>query len=145
MKLRAFLLLLLAALVSGCQTASTFPAPGADWQTHSGQMQYVSAEGKSIIGEVVVRRSKQGDFQLAFSSGPGFPLMRLWKSGDRLRAEGALARGSWQGAAGKAPKPLQGWVSLPARFEAAVKGAAPAHFTISAPETRERFAFHFGS
>jgi hypothetical protein len=129
------------ALLSGCQTARTsFPAPGADWQTFAGQLHYTSATGRSIIGDVVIRRSPHGDFQLEFASGPGFPLMRIWQSGEVARAEGALARGSWQGPANKPPKRLEGWFHLRETF---------AHQThprqLSANQGGEHFAFHFGN
>lgn len=120
MNRRTALLLLLsglcAAMLPGCQTQLTFPTPAADWQTHTGQLQYRSATGRSVIGDVVVRRSARGDFQLAFSSGPGFPLLQLRQSGDLARAEGALARGSWQGRVANAPAPLHGWLALRKAF-----------------------------
>jgi hypothetical protein len=103
-------------------------------------MQYVSAAGKSVIGDVVVRRSKQGDLQLAFSSGPGFPLMRLSQSGTVARAEGVLARGSWQGAPERAPQHLRGWIRL-ARTVAA--GNVDRNLTLTAEG--ERFVCRFGS
>lgn len=138
----AFLFLLAslcAALLSGCQAPLSFPAPAADWQTHTGQLHYRSAAGRSIIGDVVVRRSARGDFQLAFSSGPGFPLLRLWQSGEQARAEGALARGSWQGQAERAPAPLRGWLQLREVF---AKRGAPTHAGTLALGG-DQFTFHF--
>jgi hypothetical protein len=144
MHLRSFLsLLALAAaglLFDGCQTPATFPTPGPDWQTLTGQMQHIAPNGKSVIGEVVIRRSKQGDFQLAFASGPGFPLMRIWVSGSKARAEGAMAHGSWQGDPAKAPQHLRGWFQLPKVF--AVKGH---NRDLRVTEGGEGFVFHFAS
>jgi hypothetical protein len=107
-----FLLVAAAAVLPGCGTPGTaaFPAPAAGGKTATGQLQYRSGTGRSVIGDVVLRRSPDGrDVQLAFSSGAGFPLLRLALSGARLRAEGPLARGSWEGDAARAPKHLQGW------------------------------------
>lgn len=138
----ALLLLLTPACQSpsGSGGASAFPTPAADWQTLSGQMQHVGLDGKSVIGDVVIRRSKQGDFQLSFASGPGFPLMRLWVSGTRGRAEGVMARRPWQGEVAKAPERLRGWFQLPKIF--ATKGH---NRDLSVVEQGERFVFHFGA
>ena len=149
-RLLPFFALLLAALLPlqpGCQsTGGAFPAPAAHWETYTGQMHYAGAS--SIVGDVVVRRSGH-DLQLAFSSGPGFPLMRLWVSGSRTKAEGVLAR-----------KPWQGWLKLADAF-AAVTPAQPVasgsgyraegtfssgrleHLVVTNTATGERFTFHF--
>ncbi len=129
---------LCAALLPGCQTPLAFPAPTADWQTHTGQLQYRSATGRSVIGDVVVRRSARGDFQLAFSSGPGFPLLQLRQSGELARAEGALARGSWQGRSDRAPAPLRGWLQLRDAFP-----KQPPAGTLTLTLAGDQFAFHF--
>ncbi len=126
--------------LTGCQTASGFPQPAANWQTFQGQLRYSSGTtGKSVIGDVVIRRSPLGDFQLEFQSGPGFPLMRLYRSGDQVRTEGVLARGSWQGAAEKAPKPLLGWASLPTAF------AGHQHKRLDVTLAGDHFVFQFGN
>jgi hypothetical protein len=72
--------LVLALLLGACQTPMQFPAPTAQWETHLGQLQS-SGSGRSVIGEVVVRRDAAQHFQLSFSSGPGFPLLKLWATG----------------------------------------------------------------
>lgn len=161
----ALLTLLTGAMVSftGCQTPMTFAAPTAAWQTYQGQLHYSNATtGRSIIGDVVVRRSPGGsDFQLQFSSGPGFPLLQLWQSGDNARVEGALARGKWQGRTGSAPERLRRWVQLKDVFaqlapgllelrgpgwtaSAAYTGGQPEHCEIAFAGGEERFVFHFG-
>ncbi len=111
------------ALLPGCATTNNaFPSPGANWQSYQGQLHYISAKGRSVIGDVVIRRSPQDDFQLEFQSGPGFPLIRVWESGSLARAEGALARGSWQGPPDKAPRPLRSWLQLRSSFSAPLQG-----------------------
>ncbi len=128
-------------LFSGCQTTkSAFPTPTANWQTFQGQLHYTSAAGRSIIGDVVIRRSPHDDFQLEFSSGPGFPLLRLWQSGELARVEGALAHGAWQGSASKPPRHLHAWFRLRDTFAHQVN---PRH--VSATLAGERFDFHFGN
>jgi hypothetical protein len=140
---RIALLFLLASLCSavlpGCQTPLAFPEPAPDWQTHTGQLHYRSATGRSVVGDVVVRRSPRGDFQLAFSSGPGFPLLRLWQLGDNARAEGAVARGSWQGRREKAPGALRGWLQLREVFARSGAPAKGQTLTLGG----DQFAFHF--
>lgn len=139
----------------------SFAAPGANWPAFTGQMHYSNAAGKSVIGEVVVRRSPYPDaFQFQFSSGPGFPLLKLYESGLCVRAEGLFARGSWQGSAASAPAHLRHWVQLREVFaqlapgrahlsgtgwtaEAQPAGPHPVQLTVSFPEGGERFAFHF--
>lgn len=105
----------LVGLVS-CQTPVVFSPPSADWQSYQGQMHFSNAAGDksiSVVGDVVVRRSPDGrEFQLQFSSGPGFPLLKLWQSGDDARAEGVFARGSWHGRSAKAPDALHNWLRL---------------------------------
>ena len=131
---------LIAILLTGCQTPQSFPQPGAQWQTHVGQLQYVSGQS-SVIGDVVVRRLGSSEFQLDFQSGPGFPLMRLKQSGERARAEGVLARGVWQGDASRAPEQLQGWVKL---RESLGRQPLRQRVTVS-PAPGERFAFAFAN
>jgi hypothetical protein len=114
---------------------------------------------RSVVGDVVVSRLGSSDFRLEFSSGPGFPLMRLSQSAVRSRAEGAFARGQWQGGVEHAPKHLRTWLHLREVF-AALPGhngsfrqgswRAKAEYaegkleqlTVST-SNGERFAFHF--
>lgn len=148
----------LALMLLGCQTPQAFPTPGADWTTHTGQLQYRSAEGRSVIGDVVLRSSPAGDFQLDFRSGPGFPLLRIWQSGASARAEGVFARGTWQGRAAVAPAPLHGWMqlrglfaSLPARSSSyqrppwrvnlVAREGRPERVEFNSAQTGERFVF----
>jgi len=146
-----------AAVLTGCAGRDNFAAPTADWQTFTGQMYYSGT--RSVVGDVVVRRLGQSDFRLEFSSGPGFPLMRLSQSAIRSRAEGVFAHGSWQGGAEHAPKLLRSWLhlrdvftALPGHDGSFRQGPwrAQAHYTEGKLEqltisnsNGERFAFHF--
>ncbi len=128
----------LVLLLAGCQTPLVFPAPDARWETRVGQLQYVTPT-RSIIGDCVVSR-RGADFQLDFRTGPGFPLLRLWRSGEKARAEGVIARGSWQGDPAHPPANLVGFMKLPAAFSA--QKHTP-RVIVNSAETGERFVFVF--
>lgn len=130
--------LLTIALLAGCQSAAPFPRPDSMWQTRVGQLQYVTAR-RSVVGECIVSRSSTRDLQLDFHTGPGFPLLRLWRAGDRVRAEGVLARGSWEGNANRAPQHLTGWVKMAGDFPK----SAGRQVSLNSPQTGERFRFIF--
>lgn len=66
----------------------------------------------SLIGDVLVRYSKQGDFELTFTKGPGVTLLTVRQDDKFVRVSGPLARGSWSGPPAGAPARLRGWVSL---------------------------------
>jgi hypothetical protein len=99
--------------LTSCQTTSLhlFSEPGRDWQAKIGQLQYRGPK-TSLIGEVLVRFSKQGDFELTFTKGPGVTLMMIRQNGSFVRATGPLARGSWSGPTTSAPARLRGWLEL---------------------------------
>ena len=108
------LVLFLAALlaIAGCQTTSQHQfAQPADWQTRAGQMLYDSGKTR-IAGDVLIRYSATGDFELTFSKGPGVNLLLLRQDAQFAHAEGPLARGSWSGSVADAPEHLRGWVAL---------------------------------
>ncbi|HEV7404532.1 MAG TPA: hypothetical protein VGO11_16445 [Chthoniobacteraceae bacterium] len=160
---RSYVGLFLIALISlvGCQTPTVFSPPTADWRSYQGQMHYSNAAGKSVVGEVVARRSPDGsEFQMQFSSGPGFPLLKLWQAGDNARAEGVFARGSWHGLSAKAPPALKNWVRVrevfaqlsPGRNDlrgpgwtatAGYGAGVPQRCDIAFAEGAERFDFQF--
>lgn len=105
------MLALLFSLAS-CQTAQHLfvqPAPG--WETRVGQLRYQSPK-TTLIGDVLVRYSAAGDFELTFSKGPGITLLTVRQNDRFVRVSGPLARGSWSGAPQSAPVHLRGWVSL---------------------------------
>lgn len=108
-------LLLLASLVfclTSCQTLrNRFLEPAANWDARVGQLQYRGPK-TTLIGEVLVRYSKQGDFELTFTKGPGVALMTIKQNDTFARARGPLARGTWSGLTKEAPTRLRGWFSL---------------------------------
>jgi hypothetical protein len=104
----------IAALVclTSCQTLRhQFIEPAPDWQSKIGQLQYRGPK-TSLIGEVLVRYSTKGDFELTFSKGPGVTLLSVRQDDTFVRVSGPLARGSWSGPPAEAPARLRGWVSL---------------------------------
>lgn len=106
--------LFLAAFVclTSCQSISQkFAAPANEWQTRVGQLAYRGPR-MSLIGEIVVRYSKSGDFELTFSKGPGVTLLFLQQNARFANARGPLARGSWSGPSANAPARLRGWFAL---------------------------------
>ena len=110
--LSAFTLALLLLGLTSCQTLRhRFIQPAPDWQSRSGQLQYRGPK-TSLIGEVLVRYSSQGDFELTFTKGPGVTLLTVRQDEKFVRVSGPLARGSWSGAPNETPERLRGWVSL---------------------------------
>ena len=112
----AILSLLLTATLSltSCQTTSPphqFATPTAPWQTKTGQLAYTGPR-MSLIGEVLIRSTKAGDFELTFTKGPGVTLLTLRSDANVVQIEGPLARGRWSGAAATAPERLRGWIAL---------------------------------
>lgn len=105
---------MLAAIfcLTSCQTLRhQFIQPSPDWQTRVGQLQYRGPK-TSLIGDVLVRYSSAGDFDLTFSKGPGVILLTVRQDDKFVRVSGPLARGSWSGPPNDAPVHLRGWVSL---------------------------------
>jgi hypothetical protein len=103
--------LCLLALTS-CQTLRhQFVEPEPNWQSRVGQLQYRGPK-TSLIGEVLIRYSTAGDFELTFSKGPGVILLTVRQDENFVRVSGPLARGSWSGAPDQAPSRLRGWASL---------------------------------
>ncbi len=111
-RLPHFLVSLILLCLTSCQTLRhQFASPEPDWQSRSGQLQYRGPK-TSLIGEVLVRYSKQGDFELTFSKGPGVILLTIHQDQKFVRVSGPLARGSWSGPPNETPARLRGWVSL---------------------------------
>lgn len=149
----------LSLLLAACTAPQPLPTPGAGWKSYTGQLLYRAQEGRSVIGEVVVRNSGQTNFALDFLSGPGFPLLKIQVSGEDVVAEGVLARGRWRGNVQNAPKALQGWIGLreifaqvPGKLKAPgwvvdirSEAGRPKHIEARFTPTGERFAFHFSS
>ena len=99
--------------VTSCATTSRhqFSEPTGNWQTKNGQLMYRTPK-TTLIGDVLVRFSKRGDFELTFSKGPGVTLLSLRQDAGFAEVKGPFAEGSWSGAVEQAPKPLRGWFGL---------------------------------
>ena len=112
---RPFLALIAGLFLLGltsCQTLRHQLAPPApDWQSRSGQLQYRGPK-TALIGEVLVRYSERGDFELTFTKGPGVTLLTVRQDEKFVRVSGPLARGSWSGPPNETPERLRGWVAL---------------------------------
>lgn len=151
--------LVLAAALAGCQTPHQFAKPDRTWQTHIGQLKYSDAE-RTVIGDVVVQRRGEQEFQLEFQKAGGIPLLTLREDATTARAEGLFARGSWQGAPSAAPKHLRNWVWLRTAFrhpkplaikagdqpwtgEAKSLGGRLSSVSLYFPEDKKRFVFQF--
>lgn len=98
--------------LTSCQSLRhQFASPAPGWQSKIGQLQYRGSK-TSLIGDVLVRYSKEGDFELTFSKGPGLVLLTIRQDENFVRVSGPLARGSWSGPPNETPARLRGWVSL---------------------------------
>ena len=90
-----------------------------------------------LIGEVLVRYSRSGDFELTLTKGPGVPLLTLHQNADFARVQGPLARGTWSGPVAHAPARLRGWLGL---RNALMQNASA---TVKYSEGPETFIFQF--
>lgn len=109
-----FLVIICASLfgLASCQTIRHhFLAPAQDWQARNGQLLYRGRK-TALIGEVLVRFSKAGDFELTFTKGPGIALLELRQDANFASVKGPLARGGWSGPSNDAPARLRGWLQL---------------------------------
>lgn len=111
--LRTIIIVLAIVDLTGCVTTPRhqFNEPARDWQTRSGQLLYRTPKA-TIIGEVLVRFSKRGDFELTFSKGPGVTLLTLRQSDSHAEVKGGPARMGWSGPVDRAPKQVRGWLEL---------------------------------
>ena len=102
-----------ALFLTGCATTSThqFTQATADWQTRTGQLLYRNAK-TNVIGDVVVRYSQSGDFELTFSKGPGVNLFVLRQDANFAEVKGPMAGPGWSGPIDHAPAQLRGWLGL---------------------------------
>ena len=120
---------LLAVSLTACQTtmpARQFAEPATGWQTKTGQLAYADAR-MSLIGEVLVRYSKSGDFELTFTKAGGITLLTVRQDANFAQAEGPLARGRWSGRTADAPARLRGWFELRDKFVSARGSSAIRH------------------
>jgi hypothetical protein len=111
--LNSILIALLIVDLAGCATTSThqFAEPAREWQTRTGQLLYRNPK-TTVIGDVVVRFSKAGDFDLTFSKGPGVNLLLLRQDTGFAEVNGPMAGSGWSGPVERAPQQLRGWLEL---------------------------------
>jgi hypothetical protein len=112
---RPYVILLIALAIAGLTSCATishhqFAEPTSDWQSRSGQLLYRNAN-TTVIGDVFVRFSKSGDFELNFSKGP-VTLLSLRQDATFAEIRGPMARTGWSGPVDGAPAQLQGWLGL---------------------------------
>ena len=106
------LLAALAFAFTGCETVRhQFTGPARDWQARNGQLLY-HGKRTTLIGEVLVRFSKAGDFELTFTKGPGVALLEIRQDAGFFSVKGPLAGVSWSGSMAHAPPRLRGWLQL---------------------------------
>ena len=65
----------------------------------------------TLIGDVLVRFSESGDFELSLSKGP-VTLLTLRQDASFAEIKGPFAKGGWSGPVAQAPKPLRAWLGL---------------------------------
>ena len=125
--------------VTSCATSSShsFSNPTSDWKSESGQLMY-HTPNTTLIGEVLVRFSKAGDFELTVSKGPGITLLSLRQDATYAEVKGGLARRGWSGPVGQAPPQLHGWLGLRDQFL-----YAPDRKTLRYTAGNETFLFRF--
>jgi hypothetical protein len=99
--------------LTGCATmpAHQFTEPASNWQTRTGQLMYRTPQ-TTLIGDVIVRYSKTGDFELTVSKGPAVTLLSLRQDAMFAQVTGPFARGGWSGRVEQAPQQLRGWLGL---------------------------------
>jgi hypothetical protein len=136
--LRILLAVIAIAGLTSCETMRhQFAGPAPDWQARNGQLLYHGRK-TTLIGEVLVRFSKEGDLELTFTKGPGVPLLEVRQDANFARVSGPLARGSWSGPTAQAPMRLRGWVGL-----REVLMASGDKLSVRHEFGQERFVFHF--
>jgi hypothetical protein len=133
-----FVAITLFCIIS-CATVShhDFSEPLAGWQIKSGQLLY-RTPNTTLIGEVLVRFSKAGDFELTISKGPGITLLSLRQDAIFAEVTGRLARQGWSGPVAQAPPQLRGWLGLRDQFLQA-PGRKALHYATG----NETFVFRF--
>src|SRR6266516_684485 len=111
--LRAIVIALAVAEITSCATTSRHQVsePTPDWQVRTGQLLY-RAPKITLIGDVLVRSSQTGDFELTFSKGPGVALLMIREDASFAEVKGTFAGGGWSGPVNQAPQELRGWLGL---------------------------------
>lgn len=129
----------MVAALTSCAflSAHYFALPGKDWKSRSGQLMYRTAQ-MTVVGDVVVRFSKAGDFELTFSKGPGINLFTIEQDATFAQVKSSLSHLSWSGPVDRAPKQLRGWLSLREKLI-----AAPNEPVVRQKLNDETFVFRF--
>ena len=104
-------------MLASCATTSQhqFAEPAGGWQTRTGQLLFRSAKA-TLIGDVIVRFSNTGDFDLRFSKGPGLTLLAIREDSSFAEVKGAVAQRGWSGPIEQAPAQLRSWLGLRDQF-----------------------------
>ena len=100
----------IAVVLSSC-AIHQFAPPSAAWSTRNGQLSY-RGKKTSLIGEVLVRYSNGGDFELVFSKGPGVSLFVMHTDPIFAHMQGPLAGVPWSGPLQRPPARAEGWLAL---------------------------------
>jgi hypothetical protein len=101
-----------------------FAEPTSDWQARGGQLLYRGPK-TTLIGDVFVRFSKNGELELTFSKGPGVTLLFLREDATFAEVKGPFVGGGWSGPIGQAPPQLRGWLALRDKLIHALATASP--------------------
>ena len=109
--IRFGVLLAVVCAMSSCATIHQFIGPSPDWQARNGQLLY-HGKRTTLIGEVLVRFSKAGDFELTFTKGPGVTLLEIRQDATNFNVRGPLVGPGWSGSTDHAPPHLRGWLEL---------------------------------
>jgi len=125
--------------VTSCATISShsFSNPTSDWQSKAGQLMY-RTPNTTLIGEVLVRFSKDSDFELTVSKGPGITLLSLRQDATFADVKGGISGHGWSGPVAQAPPQLRGWLGLRDQF---LHG--PDRKTLRYAAGNETFVFRF--
>jgi hypothetical protein len=125
-------------LLASCATTShQFAEPASGWETRTGQLLFRSATS-TLIGDVIVRFSHTGDFELNFSKGPGLTLLSIREDKSFAEVKGVLAQQGWSGPIERAPAQLRGWLGLRDKFV-----QAPRRKSLRYTSGTESFDFQF--
>lgn len=104
------LILLTALFLAGCQTVKEISGLGPEAKTRIGQLQY-SFGDRSIVGDIILRSLKGGDYDLYFSKA-GVTVLEFQTRGSHMAATGMLAKNGWSGQTAEARGPLRPWAAL---------------------------------
>jgi hypothetical protein len=100
----------LALFLTSC-AIHQFALPSREWTTRSGQLSY-HGKKRAIIGEVLVRFSNRGDFELRFTKGPGVSMLTMHTDPQFARVQGLLVGLPWSGPIAHPAERARGWLAL---------------------------------